>query len=53
MAPGVDVRTRETEQGLTIEVVMQQLTAAISQGGNDVSSAMETAYSLGRGRSVY
>lgn len=53
LAPGVQVQQRETEQGLTIDIVMKSLSQAISQGGNDLSTAMEGTYSLGRGRSIY
>ena len=53
MAPGVDVNATQGENGLTIDVVMRQLSAAIGQGGNQVSESLERAYSLGRGRAVY
>jgi len=53
MASGVEVRPRQTEQGLTIDVVMRQVSQAIQRGGNEVSDSMERAYSLGRGRGVY
>lgn len=52
-APGVSVNARQGDDGLTIDVVMRQLTNAISQGGNDITQALEGTYSLGRGRAVY
>lgn len=53
MAAGVQVNARQGADGLTIDVVMRQLSDAISRGGNDLSSALEGTYSLGRGRGVY
>ena len=53
MAPGVSVNARQGENGLTIDVVMQQMSQAIRRGGNPVADAMEASYSLGRGRAVY
>jgi hypothetical protein len=53
MASGVEVKPRQTDQGLTIDVVMRQVSQAIQRGGNEVSDSMERAYSLGRGRGVY
>jgi uncharacterized small protein (DUF1192 family) len=53
MAAGVEVNARQGDGGLTIDVVMRQLGAAISRGGNDVSAALEGTYSLGRGKGVY
>jgi lambda family phage tail tape measure protein len=53
MAAGVEVKPRQTDQGLTIDVVMRQVSQAIQRGGNEVSDSMERAYSLGRGRGVY
>ena len=53
MASGVSVKTRETENGLTLDVVMEQISTAISKGGNNVANALENTYSVGRGRAVY
>lgn len=53
MAAGVEVNARRGDDGLTIDVVMRQISQAIARGGNDVSAALEGAYSLGRGRGVY
>ena len=53
MASGVSVKTRETENGLTLDVVMEQVSAAIQKGGNNVANALENTYSVGRGRAVY
>jgi len=53
MASGVKVNARQTESGLTLDVVMDQIGAAISKGGNPVANALESSYSLGRGRAVY
>jgi len=52
-AAGVAVNARQTDQGLTIDIVMEQVSAAISRGGNPVANALESSYSLGRGRGVY
>ena len=53
MASGVRVNTRQTDQGLTLDVVMEQVSSAIRKGGNSIANAMEDSYSLGRGRAVY
>lgn len=53
MASGVDVIPRQTDQGLTIDVVMRAVATAFQQGGNVVSDSAERAYGLGRGRAVY
>lgn len=53
MASGVRVNTRETSEGLTLDVVMEQVSSAIRRGGNPISNSIEDSYSLGRGRSVY
>lgn len=53
LAPGVSVQASQTNDGLTIDVVMQQMTTAIRKGGNDLASALEDSYTLGRGRAVY
>jgi lambda family phage tail tape measure protein len=53
MAQGVEVNTRQGENGLTVDILMRQLTQAVTQGGNDLSTALENTYSLGRGRAVY
>jgi hypothetical protein len=52
-APGVDISTRQTDNGLTVDVVAQTIASAIQRGGNDVANALENTYSLGRGRAVY
>ena len=52
-APGVAVKTRQSEGGLTIDVVMQQVANAVAKGGNPIANALESSYSLGRGRAVY
>lgn len=53
MASGVEVRTRQTDSGLTLDVVMAQFATAVRQGGNDLTSAMESTYSIGRGGAAY
>ena len=52
-APGVDVRPRQTDQGLTIDVVMSAISQAVTRGGNEVSDSFERSYALNRGRAVY
>ena len=52
-APGVAVKTRQSDGGLTIDVVLEQVSNAIAKGGNSVANALESSYSLGRGRAVY
>ena len=52
-APGVDVRPRQTEDGLTIDVVMSAVSQAVRRGGNEVSESFEASYALSRGRAVY
>ena len=53
LAPGVAVETRQGENGLTIDVVMKQVTNAIQRGGTDISNALEGSYALSRGKAVY
>ena len=53
MAPGVDVKTRETEQGLTVDIVLQQAASAVRRGGNAFSQSLEDTFSLSRGRGAY
>lgn len=53
MAPGVQVETSRDENGLTIDVVMDQVAAAIHSGGNPIAQSLEQTYTLGRGRGVY
>ena len=53
MAPGVSVQPRQTESGLTVDVVMNTLANQIRRGGNDFANAFEDSYSLGRGGGVY
>lgn len=52
-APGVDITPRQTDNGLTIDVVMNQMALAVLRGGNPMSDAMERTYTLGRGRGAY
>jgi phage-related minor tail protein len=52
-APGVDVRPRQTDQGLTIDVVMSAVAQAVTRGGNEVAESIENSYALNRGRAVY
>ena len=52
-APGVDVRPRQTDEGLTIDVVMSAVSQAVRRGGNEVSDSFESSYALNRGRAVY
>ena len=52
-APGVDIRPRQTDQGLTIDVVMSAISQAVNRGGNPVSESIERSYALNRGRAVY
>jgi hypothetical protein len=49
----VEVSPRQTDNGLTIDVVMSQMALAVLRGGNPVSDAMERTYTLGRGQGVY
>jgi lambda family phage tail tape measure protein len=53
MAPGVQVQTRQTDQGLTLDLVMRSIANAVQEGGNDVADSLERSYGLGRGRVVY
>lgn len=53
MASGVRVNTRQTDQGLTLDVVLEAVASSVRQGGTEVSNAMEDKYSLSRGRAVY
>ena len=52
-AAGVSVQPRQTEQGLTIDVVMDSLANDVRRGGNRVSDAFEKTYSVNRGRGIY
>lgn len=52
-AAGVEVNPRQTEEGLTIDVVMANVAANVRRGGNVVAEAFEQTYSVGRGRGVY
>jgi len=52
-ASGVEVRPRQTEDGLTIDVVMSAVSQAVRRGGNEVSESFEASYALNRGRAVY
>jgi phage-related minor tail protein len=52
-APGVDIRPRQTDEGLTIDVVMASISQAVERGGNPVSDSLERSYALNRGRAVY
>lgn len=53
MAQGVSVNAREDSGGITLDVVMAQVAGAVRQGGNDLSNALESSYSLGRGGAAY
>ena len=53
MASGVEVKARQTDSGITLDVVMAQVAGAVRQGGNDLSNALESSYSLGRGGAAY
>ena len=52
-APGVAVNPRQTGDGLTIDVVMAQVSAAIDRGGNPIANSIERNYNVGRGRAAY
>jgi hypothetical protein len=52
-ASGVEVRPRQTDQGLTIDVVMSAVSQAVRRGGNEVAESIEQSYALNRGRAVY
>ena len=52
-AAGVSVQPRQTEQGLTIDVVMDAVANDVRRGGNRVSDAFEKTYSVNRGRGIY
>lgn len=51
-APGVDAIPRQTDNGLTIDIVKRAVAADIARGGNTVSAAIEQSYSLSRGRGL-
>ena len=53
MAPGVQAQPRQTDEGLIIDVVLQQVANGIRRGGTSISGAIEDTYGVGRGRSVY
>lgn len=53
MAPGVDIRPTQTDQGLQVDVVIAELTNRVNRGGDPFSGAMETRYNLSRGQGVY
>lgn len=52
-APGIDVSTSSVNGGLTIDIVAKAIAGQISQGGNQVSSAIERTYGVGRGAGAY
>lgn len=52
-ASGVEVRPRQTDQGLTIDVVMSAVSQAVRRGGNEFAESIEQSYALNRGRAVY
>lgn len=53
MAQGVDVVPRQTENGLTLDVVMRAVAQDIQRGGGMIPEAMERSYGVRRGRQVY
>lgn len=46
--PGVEVETRQTDEGLTIDIVRRALVQDIRRGGNAVASALQGVYGLNR-----
>jgi hypothetical protein len=52
-AAGVSVVPRQTDEGLTIDVVMNAVSSAVRRGGNEIASSIEESYALNRGRGVY
>jgi hypothetical protein len=52
-AAGVSVVPRQTDDGLTIDVVMNAVSSAVRRGGNEIASSIEESYALNRGRGVY
>jgi hypothetical protein len=52
-AAGVSVQPRQTDEGLTIDVVMNAVSSAVRRGGNEIASSFEESYALNRGRGVY
>jgi len=52
-AAGVSVTPRQTDDGLTIDIMMEQVANEVRRGGNRVSDAFEQTYSVNRGRGVY
>jgi phage-related minor tail protein len=52
-ASGVSVVPRQTDDGLTIDVVMNAVSSAVRRGGNEIASSIEESYALNRGRGVY
>ncbi len=52
-APGVSAIPRETDQGLTIDVVLDRVATDIRRGGNMVAESIEQTYAMSRGRGVY
>jgi phage-related minor tail protein len=52
-ASGVSVVPRQTDDGLTIDVVMSAVSSAVRRGGNDIATSIEESYALSRGRGVY
>jgi hypothetical protein len=53
MASGVRVEPRQTDNGLTIDVVMDAVANDVRRGGNRLSDAFESTYSVNRGRGIY
>ena len=52
-ASGVQVNPRQTDEGLTIDVVMSAVSQAVRRGGNEVAESFEQSYALNRGKAVY
>ena len=53
-APGAEIRTgSDGNGGLTIDVIMKSVAAAVSRGGNPVADSLERSYALNRGKALY
>lgn len=52
-APGVAVKANQGDNGLTVDIVLEQVANSVRRGGNSVANALEDTYSVGRGRAVY
>jgi lambda family phage tail tape measure protein len=53
LAPGVTAQPRQTDEGITIDLIMDQVANAVRQGGNPISNSLEDSYQLGRGGATY